>query len=77
MQTILTTALQNNHLHLSAATQEKLITFLQLLQKWNQTFNLTAITHPEEMVYLHLIDSLTVLPYLYGRNCLDVGSGGG
>jgi len=51
--------------------------YLLLLQKWNRVFNLTAITRPKDAVYLHIIDSLTVLSFLKGARCLDVGSGAG
>lgn len=63
-----------------AATEdriEKLLSFLQLLLKWNRVYNLTAIDRPEDMVGLHLLDSLAVLPYLGGDRILDVGTGAG
>lgn len=59
------------------AAVEKLIAYLQLLKTWNKTFNLTAITDPRDMVYLHIIDSLMVQPYIKGKQILDVGSGAG
>ena len=59
---------------------DKLLAFLELLAKWNRTYNLTAIRDPMKMVSHHLLDSLAVLPYLPmsadGR-LADVGSGGG
>lgn len=51
--------------------------FLELLSKWNKAYNLTAIRRPEEMVTLHLFDSLSVTPYLHGVRILDVGTGAG
>jgi 16S rRNA (guanine527-N7)-methyltransferase len=48
-----------------------------LLAKWNKVHNLTAVRDPEEMITLHLLDALSVLPYLQGSSLLDVGSGGG
>jgi 16S rRNA (guanine527-N7)-methyltransferase len=53
------------------------IRYLQLLQKWNSAYNLTAIRDPEQMVTHHILDSLSVLPYLRGDDCLDVGTGAG
>lgn len=64
-------------LNVSRETQEKLLAYLALLQKWNKVYNLTAIRDPLEMVTLHLLDSLSVLPYVKTKNLLDVGSGGG
>lgn len=77
MPDYLQTALQENGYTIAQSTQQQFIAFLKLLQKWNQVFNLTAITTPREMIYLHLLDSLAVYPYLTGNNFLDVGSGGG
>jgi 16S rRNA (guanine527-N7)-methyltransferase len=56
---------------------EKLLRFIALLQKWNRTYNLTAIREPEKMVSLHLLDSLAVAPVFKSGSVLDVGSGGG
>ena len=57
--------------------QNKLIDYLLLLARWNKTYNLTAVRDPKVMVSRHLIDSLTILPYLQGRRFIDVGSGAG
>jgi 16S rRNA (guanine527-N7)-methyltransferase len=54
-----------------------LLAFLALMQKWNRTYNLTAIRDPSTAVDLHLLDSLTVWPYLHGHRVLDVGTGAG
>ena len=51
--------------------------FLALLTKWNKVYNLSAIKDPAQMVTLHLLDSLAVLPYLNGNSCIDVGTGAG
>ncbi len=64
-------------LDVTAETQRKLLAYLALLQKWNKVYNLTAVRDPLEMVTLHLLDSLSVLPYVKAKSLLDVGSGGG
>ncbi len=51
--------------------------YLNLLIKWNRTFNLTAIKEPEAMVTHHVLDSLAILPLLVGQRFLDVGTGAG
>lgn len=70
-------ALTENSMEISTSMQDQLIQYLELMQKWNQVFNLTTITAPKDMVYLHLIDSLAVAPYLHGTEMLDVGTGAG
>jgi len=67
-------------LALPAAARVKLLAFVDLLAKWNRTYNLTAIREPERMVTHHLLDALAVLPHLpaaSGLRVLDVGAGGG
>jgi 16S rRNA (guanine527-N7)-methyltransferase len=68
-------------LTLPAGAQQKLLAYLELLAKWNRTYNLTAIRDPLKMVSHHLLDSLAVLPYLPLEKkdgaLADVGSGGG
>jgi len=58
-----------------------LVGYLELLQRWNATYNLTAVRDPAEMLVQHLADCLAVVAPLrrvlaQGR-LLDVGSGGG
>ena len=64
-------------LDVAAETQQKLLAYVELLHKWNKTYNLTAIRQPEQMVSNHLLDSLVVLPYLWPGRWLDVGCGAG
>lgn len=51
--------------------------YLNLLEEWNRVYNLTAITEREQMQTLHLLDSLSVLPYITGQRLIDVGTGAG
>lgn len=64
-------------LAMPAAQQEKAIAFLHLLKKWNQAYNLTAIRDFDEMITGHLLDSLSIAPYIHGQHILDVGTGAG
>lgn len=64
-------------INLAPPVVEKLLAYLALLVKWNKVHNLTAVRDPEEMVTLHLLDSLSVLPHVPAGRLLDVGSGAG
>jgi len=69
-------------LGLDARQRQALLGYLQQLQRWNATYNLTAIRDPKQMLIQHLFDSLAVVAPLRRRWCdamdvLDVGSGAG
>jgi 16S rRNA (guanine527-N7)-methyltransferase len=61
----------------SAQQVDQLLDYLSLLVTWNSAYNLTAIRDPEQMVALHLLDSLAILPFITGENLIDVGTGPG
>jgi len=57
---------------------EKLLAYRDLLMKWNQVYNLTAVKDPKEALIRHVLDSLAILPWVGEEvRLLDVGSGGG
>ncbi|OEY99333.1 MULTISPECIES: 16S rRNA (guanine(527)-N(7))-methyltransferase RsmG [Stenotrophomonas] len=62
---------------LDAALAPPLLTYLTLLNRWNKTYNLTAIRDPLEMVTRHLLDSLAMQPYLEQGTLADLGTGPG
>lgn len=66
-------------IELTEAQHAGLLGYLALLIKWNKAYNLTAVRNPDEMVSRHLLDSLSILPWVgpYAERWLDVGSGGG
>jgi len=55
----------------------QLLRYLELMQKWNKAYNLTAIRDPQQMLVRHLLDSLAVVPHIAQTDLIDVGSGGG
>jgi 16S rRNA (guanine527-N7)-methyltransferase len=56
----------------------KLAAYLELVEKWNRVHNLTAVREASQMVTLHVMDSLSVLPYVAeATTLLDVGTGAG
>jgi 16S rRNA (guanine527-N7)-methyltransferase len=62
---------------LTEAQAGKLLDYLDLLQKWNKAYNLTAVRERSAMLTQHLLDSLSIVPHLPLGDLLDVGSGGG
>ena len=66
---------------LSSEKVNKLLEYLSIFAKWNKTYNLSAIRQPEEMLSKHLLDSLSIAPFLAkegtGERFIDVGTGGG
>jgi 16S rRNA (guanine527-N7)-methyltransferase len=55
----------------------QLLTYLELLHRWSETYNLTAIRDPEQMVTRHLLDSLSVKPWIDKGPLLDAATGAG
>ncbi len=64
-------------LPVSSELVQQLADHVELLLKWNQVCNLTAITEPREIVRKHILDSLSVAQYVRGIKVVDIGSGGG
>ena len=56
---------------------DQLIDYVEMLNKWNKAYNLTAVRDPSEMLVKHIMDSLVVSPYLVGNTFIDVGTGPG
>lgn len=77
LQDKLKQGLAEAQINLADGIQQKMLAYVALLEKWNKVHNLTAVREPEDMVTLHLLDSLAVLPYIKGERMLDVGSGAG
>lgn len=67
-------------LSLTENQTEKLLAYIQEFDKWNKAYNLSAIRNLEQMIPRHLLDSLSVVPYVANttaENIIDVGTGGG
>ncbi|MHC6228195.1 16S rRNA (guanine(527)-N(7))-methyltransferase RsmG [Pseudomonas sp. X10] len=75
----LSTGARQLGVELSERQHEQLLAYLALLIKWNKAYNLTAVRDPDEMVSRHLLDSLSIMPFIHSESprWLDVGSGGG
>lgn len=64
-------------LPLTEIQKSKLLDYLELLLKWNKAFNLSGVKDASEMLSRHLLDSLTLVPYMTGNRILDIGTGPG
>jgi 16S rRNA (guanine527-N7)-methyltransferase len=64
-------------LKLPAALAPRLLDYLELLARWNRTYNLTAVREPREMLRKHLLDSLAMQPYVDAGPLADLGAGPG
>jgi 16S rRNA (guanine527-N7)-methyltransferase len=64
-------------IELSLSQNSKLLQYLELIIKWNKTYNLSAIRNSEEGIEKHLLDSLSIVAYIKSGLLLDVGSGAG
>lgn len=62
---------------LTRADAARLLQLLDELERWNKSYNLTAIASREEMITHHLLDSLSISPDLAGARIADVGTGAG
>ncbi|GAA5316007.1 MAG: 16S rRNA (guanine(527)-N(7))-methyltransferase RsmG [Candidatus Pelagadaptatus aseana] len=75
-QKLLQGALQQG-ISVSQQQAEQLVAYLLLFEKWNKAYNLSAVRDIEQMLSRHILDSLSVVPYIDADNYIDVGTGGG
>lgn len=82
----LQTAAEKLNISLTIEQQDKLLLYVKQLERWNRTYNLTAIRDIQQMLVQHVFDSLSVVPVVYKLldkntadrySIVDVGSGGG
>lgn len=57
--------------------QAKILAYATLLQKWNKAYNLIGDSTEQEILKRHILDSLSIVPFLNENNILDVGTGAG
>lgn len=74
---VLISGLQELQCQLSDQQIDQLLDYHALLVKWNKAYNLTAVRDPLEMITRHVLDSLTIVPFLEGERFIDVGTGAG
>ena len=69
--------LQQADITLTDQQVQQQVALVGLLDKWNKAYNLTSVRNPNDMLTRHVMDSVTVRPYLHGRRFIDVGTGPG
>ncbi len=57
--------------------KRSMLGYLSLLKRWNRVYNLTTVNNDKDFVTRHLLDSLSVVPYLKGKKIIDIGTGAG
>ncbi len=88
MENFFCIALEQQQLYLSKKQLQLCLDFIVLLKKWNKVYNITSITDEQEMIKLHLLDSLSLVPLVNKLieqqslvnqpiSFIDVGTGGG
>jgi 16S rRNA (guanine527-N7)-methyltransferase len=77
VEKVLRDGLEQLALPLPDNADQTLLAYVDLLARWNRSYNLTAVRDPAEMVTRHVLDSLAVMPWLDADRLLDVGAGAG
>lgn len=73
----LTNSLSVLPLDIGEVKLRQLLHYVELLDKWNKAYNLTAIRDPFEMVSRHIQDSMSIAGLVSGERVIDVGTGAG
>ncbi len=74
---LLRSGLQSLQVTGSDTQLQQLVSYLDLMERWNRAYNLTAIKNRQEWLSKHILDSLAILPWLDGHRLIDVGTGAG
>ena len=59
-------------LTLTEQQAEKLVGYVERIDKWNKAYNLTSVREPEQMMVKHILDSIAVAPFIDGKTIIDV-----
>ena len=63
--------------NLSKQQIDQLISYVNLIEKWNRAYNLTAVRGRQELLTRHILESLAIAPFIVGERRVDVGTGAG
>lgn len=73
----LTQLLAKADINLTDKQKQQLVSYVELLVKWNKAYNLTSVRDPQQMLIRHIMDSIVVNGHLTGSTFIDVGTGPG
>ncbi|MBY4840660.1 16S rRNA (guanine(527)-N(7))-methyltransferase RsmG [Pantoea sp. DY-5] len=73
----LSSLLKAANISLTDQQKQQLVSYVELLHKWNKAYNLTSVRDPQQMLVRHILDSVVVEPHLQGERFIDVGTGPG
>jgi 16S rRNA (guanine527-N7)-methyltransferase len=77
LENFLKEGIRQLNIPLTPITLDRILLYVDYLAHWNQTYNLTAIKDKRDMIIKHVLDSLSLYPFLHGKRCIDVGTGPG
>ena len=77
LQQILEDGIERLGLKSTALQISQLLTYLEILHKWNGAYNLTSVRDKNQMVVTHILDSLSIAPLIEWKSLLDAGTGAG
>ncbi len=71
------TGINRLNLSVNESQLEQYVIYLEQMERWNRSFNLTAVRDINQMIVRHLFDSLAIAPFIHGGRLIDIGTGGG
>jgi 16S rRNA (guanine527-N7)-methyltransferase len=64
-------------LELTEQQKDHLVSYVELMAKWNKAYNLTSVRDPMDMLVKHILDSIAIAPHITRASYIDVGTGPG
>ena len=77
LQQMLEDGIEKLGLKITALQVSQLLFYIEILDKWNGAYNLTSVRSKDRMVAIHILDSLSIAPFVEGKSLLDAGTGAG
>lgn len=77
LENLLTVSAKDLGLNLPPSAKKAILSYIDLLLKWNRAYNLIGTDDSEVILKEHIMDSLAIMPYIKGQRIIDVGTGAG